>query len=127
MPKPRIPLNVLRLKGAVAASPNRYKERLNEPVPQPLGEPPEHLTEAETACWRELVKAAPDGVMGACDSWELEIACCLVAQYREDRQKMPASRLGLLHSVLGRFGFNPCDRSKVQVKPAEPDNRFDDW
>jgi hypothetical protein len=59
-------------------------------------------------------------------AWSVELASCLMAQYRADRAAMPASRLGLLHSVLSKFGFNPSDRSRVQVPKPKSKNPFDD-
>lgn len=38
-----------------------------------------------------------------------------------------AARLNLLHSILGRFGFTPADRSKINVPTTKPINKFDDW
>jgi phage terminase small subunit len=127
MPAPRVPTNILKLRGADKKNPARMKERENEPVPKAaLGNPPRHLNAEERKCWRELVRTAPFGVLADCDGWEVEIASCLMAQYRADRAGMPASRLGLLHSVLSKFGFNPSDRSRVQVPPTKEKNPFDD-
>lgn len=72
-----------------------------------------------------LVRTAPYGVIGDCDAWEVELASCLMAEYRGDRAGMPASRLNLLHSILGRFGFTPADRSRVQAAQPEEKNPFD--
>jgi phage terminase small subunit len=127
MPQPRVPLNILKLRGSVAKNPSRFKERENEPVPKaPLGNPPTHLAKDEKKCWRELVRTAPYGVIADCDAWSVELAVCLMAEYRADRAAMPASRLNLLHSILGRFGFTPADRSRVSA-PQEKKNRFDEF
>jgi len=127
MPQPRVPTNLLKLRGADKRNPARLKVRENEPEPKPtIGEPPKHLSGDERKCWRELVQSAPYGVIGDCDAWSVELASCLMAQYRSDRSAMPASRLNLLHSILGRFGFTPADRSRVQVPKPKVKNRFDD-
>ena len=127
MPQPRVPTNILKLRGADKKNPARLKERENEPMPKAvLGEPPRHLKREEKKCWRELVRKAPYGVIGDCDAWEVELASCLMAEYRSGRAAMPASRLNLLHSIMGRFGFTPADRSRVQVPEQKPKNRFDD-
>lgn len=128
VPQNRVPSNVLRLRGADKKNPKRLRDRENEPVPKAaIGKrPPAHLNREERRCWRELVRAAPYGVIGDCDAWEVEMAARLMAQYRESGAEMPASRLGLLHSILGRFGFTPADRSKVQVPKPDPVNPFDD-
>jgi len=127
MPAQRVPLNILRLRGADKKNPARLKMRENEPIPKAvLGNPPRHLAKDESKCWRELTRAAPYGVLGDSDSWEVEIASCLMAQYRRSRLDMPAARLNLLHSIMGRFGFTPADRSRVQVPEQKSKNRFDD-
>jgi len=127
MPANRIPLNILLLRGADKKNPARLKERENEPVPKAaLGDPPGHLAEDESKCWRELTSKAPYGVIGDCDAWEVEIASCLMAQYRRSRLDMPAARLNLLHSIMGRFGFTPADRSRISVPPLKEKNKFDD-
>jgi len=127
MPANRVPLNILRLKGSDKKNPSRIKERENEPVPEKaLGEPPKHLTKGERACWRELTMTAPYGVIFDCDAWSVEMASCLMAEYRSDRAAITATRLNLLHSILGRFGFLPADRSRVQVPQPKKKNKFDD-
>ncbi len=127
MPAHRVPTNILKLRGADKKNPSRIKERENEPVPKAsLGNPPKHLTKDEKKCWRELTRTAPYGVIGDCDAWEVEIASCLMAEYRRSRLDIPAARLNLLHSIMGRFGFTPADRSRVQVPKPEEKNPFDD-
>jgi len=49
-----------------------------------------------------------------------------MAEYRRSRLNMPAARLNLLHSIMGRFGFTPADRSRISVPQPEKTNKFDD-
>ena len=127
MPANRVPVNLLRLRGSIKKNPARLKERENEPVPKAvLGKPPKHLTSNERKCWRELTSKAPFGVLSDCDAWSVEMASCLMAQYRQSREDMPAVRLNLLHSIMGRFGFTPADRSRISVSQPEKTNKFDD-
>jgi hypothetical protein len=127
MPQPRVPTNLLKLRGSFKKNPSRLKARENEPVPKaPLGDPPPHLGKDEVKCWRELVRTAPYGVIADCDAWSVELAVCLMAEFRRSGSEMPASRLNLLHSILGRFGFNPADRSRFSVPAKETKNPFDD-
>jgi len=127
MPAPRVPTNLLRLRGAAKKNPARMKLRENEAIPKAaLGNPPKHLSKDERKCWRELTGMAPYGVVSDCDAWEVEIASCLMAEYRRSRLDIPAARLNLLHSILGRFGFTPADRSRVSVPKPEEKNPFDD-
>jgi len=127
MPAQRIPLKILKLRGADRKNPARIKERENEPVPKAaLGDPPKHLTKGERKCWRELVRKAPYGIIGDCDAWEVEIASSLMAKYRRSRLDIPEARLNLLHSIMGRFGFTPADRSRISVPQPKEKNPFND-
>jgi hypothetical protein len=125
-PAPRVPMNVLRLKGSVKKNKARFKDRENEPVPNAaLGNPPRHLTTAQKKCWRQLVKIAPPGVFGDCDSWAVEIASVLMAEFRDNPAEFKAARLARLDSLMGRFGIVPADRSRVQVPKPKEKNPFD--
>ncbi len=127
MPKPRVPTNLLRIKGANKINPARLKVRENEPKPtKPLGNPPKHLSADVRKCWRELVKFAPDGVFVDCDAWAVEIAAVLMAEFRADTSSFNAARIARLDSLLGRFGITPADRSRVTAIQPKKINRFDD-
>ena len=126
MPQPRVPTNLLKLRGADKKNPARMEKRGNEPKPTgPLGSVPKHLTANQKKCWRQLVKIAPPGVFADCDSWAVEIASVLMAEFREDTAGFNAARLARLDSLLGRFGIVPADRSRVMLPIQEEKNRFD--
>jgi len=126
MPQPRVPTNILKLRGAAKKDPARMKKRGNEPKPKgPLGEPPKHLTRDQKKCWRELIKAAPKGVFADCDAWAVEIASVLMAEFRENTAGFNAARLARLDSLMGRFGIVPADRSRVMIPIQEEKNPFD--
>ena len=127
MPQPRVPTNILKLRGADKKNPKRMKNRGTEPNPKgPLGSPPRHLDGLQKKCWRELVKIAPAGVFANCDRWAVEIACVLMAEFRAAPQMMSGARLSRLDSLLGRFGIVPADRSRVSVPVPKEKNPFDD-
>ena len=127
MPQPRVPTNILKLRGADKKDPGRMKKRENEPKPKgPLGAPPKHLTRDQKKCWRELIKAVPKGVFADCDAWAVEIASVLMAEFRENPAGFSSARLARLDSLMGRFGIVPADRSRVTVPGQEKKNPFDD-
>ncbi len=84
------------------------------------------MTDGAKKCWREIVKLSPDGVFGNSDRWAAEIASQLMAEFRRDPVEFTAAKLARLDSLLARFGFTPSDRTKIQVPPTKPKNKFDD-
>lgn len=123
MPRPRKPTAVLKLVGAFKANPKRTR---TDPEPSgPLGDPPEHLSEAERACWRELVVMSPPGVLTGGDAWAVEIAARLMAEYRADGRLFQAAKLSRLQAALGSLGLSPADRSRVSAIKAE--TAGDEW
>ncbi len=126
MPNPRTPTRILKLRGAIKKNPKRFINRKNEPVPNaPLGDPPNFLSDDERTCWLEFTSKAPFGLLSDCDGWEVEMASCLMAEYRSSRATMQAARLNLLHSILSRFGFTPADRSKISIPKPDEDSKWD--
>ncbi|MGR3220238.1 MAG: hypothetical protein ACUZ8H_10535, partial [Candidatus Anammoxibacter sp.] len=100
--------NVLALKGAFKKDPQRLKKRANEPKPNgPLGSPAKHLTKAQRKCWRELVKIAPPGVFANCDSWAVEIASVLMAEFRDYPAGFSSARIARLDSLNGSLWDSP--------------------
>lgn len=127
MGRPALPTNVHKLKGTEKKHPDRMRKRGNEPKPKaPLGQPPRNLPANVKKCWRELIRLAPPGVFGDSDRWAVEIAATLMAEFRAANMLMPSARIARLDSLLARFGMTPSDRTKVQVPPEKPKNRFDD-
>ena len=68
MAAPRVPTNVLDARGTIRKHRDRERARAGEPKAlKALGAAPGHLSEAERACWAELVGIAPAGVLWAAD------------------------------------------------------------
>src|SRR3990167_5856327 len=60
MARPRLPTQVLELRGSFRKQKGRRLKRAGEPEPVgELGDPPPHLDEAERELWRELAEHAP--------------------------------------------------------------------
>lgn len=127
MPRPRLSLDQARLKGALAVNKGRFADRQKSPATQgTLGNPPKHLDDATKKVWRELAKAIPAGVAGSSDRMTVEIASCLLTQFRAAPVTMQASRIALLMQLLSRLGLDPQARTRMQV-PTAPETPDDEW
>lgn len=128
MPAKRISTQVLELRGAFKKNPARALARLGEPLPNgELGDPPPHLSEAERACWNELVDIAPDGVLCRADRLIVEHGARILAALRADDVVANRALLSRFEAVLARLGLTPADRNRVSVKPPEVDDADDPW
>lgn len=125
MPRPLTPTAILKAKGALSHDPGRYKGRKNEPVPKgPLGDPPKDLDRDEKAAWKELSSIIPDGVAYNSDRWAMKELVRLMV--KADRKVISVSERGLLQSYFAKFGLTPSDRPKVQAKPPEVKDEWDE-
>ena len=112
------PTRILSLRDAFTAHPERLRKRANEPQPiGPVGPPPRSLNPAQRLCFRELVKRACPGVLGASDAIVVELAARLLEEVRRD-PGVSAAKLRTLQSLLGTMGMSPSDR--VRVEAARP-------
>lgn len=126
--RPRTPTNILKLNGSAKRHPERMKERENEPVnTQPIGEPPEFLTDVEKSAFNEIVNISITGVLGQADRISVERAAVLLCKCR-GLSDAPASysEQAQLYKYLGQFGMLPADRSKISIPKKKKVNSFDD-
>jgi len=125
MPQPRVPTNVLALKGAYKKDPQRLKDRENEPVNvNPIGEAPDWLTDEEKESWATIVSKCIDGVLGEADHIAVSITSRLLARYIIG--EATGQEQSLLNKYLGQLGMIPTERSKIAIKKKKPKNAFDD-
>lgn len=127
MARPRTATNILEMKGAFKHDPQR--RRPDEPkVSAAIRKtPPRNLTKEQKACWKEILKLAPEGVLTAADAISVEIVACLLAEYRHDPLLMPASRITRLTTEMKTLGLNPSGRASLVVpNPSRPADDFDD-
>jgi len=125
MPRNRKPSKLLELTGAYKKNPQRQRQDA-EPAGELQGPPP-HLTDKVLDCWHELAQAAPPGVITESDRFGLEIAACLLAEFRQAPADITAARLSRLESILSKFGMAPADRSRVIAhNPQSKGNAFSD-
>ncbi len=114
MPRPPKPRHMKVLQGTF-----RKDRTKNEPNPtDPLGDPPDHLMPEQAECWREIADTCADRVLTYADRIAVEIAAGLLANYRSD-PLFSHRRLGLLITLLARFGMTPSDRGKISL-PGKP-------
>ena len=120
MARPRTPTAILELRGAFKNHPSRLKERKYEPlVLTGLPDPPPRLDKLAASMWLEM--KTKGFWLTSVDRFLVEIAATLMAAYRGDQQK--SGDTALLIGVLGKIGFAPKDRGKLNM-PETP-NRSD--
>ena len=122
MSRPRTATAILEASGAFKNHPER--KRQNEPKPAAgfPGTPPEHLTEEQKTAWQQIVEITPPGVLANSDQLIVEIAACLLAEYRANPGEMVTARITRLTCELGKLGLSPSDRAGLEVyKPEDLD------
>ena len=105
---------------------NPQRRRIDPPVSDEIGLPPDYFSEYEKAIWHELVSTSPKGVLKNSDRSALEIASTLLADYRKDRASFSPARLAALQKALASLGRTPVDRGRLVAPEPEPnpDNPF---
>lgn len=120
------PLEIAQIKGATRKDPQRYRKTPPK-VDYPLGDAPEHLSDAARACWFEVSTYAPVGVLKGADRVTLETLCNLLAEYREDPRAFAVGKYTHLIGCLARLGMTPADRQKLGTEKAKDENEFNDF
>src|SRR5258707_343216 len=113
MPKPRKSIQELMLSGTYQMNKRRYEHRLNpvSTVQLPIGTAPRHLQAIERVVWAEIVRSAPEGLLGRPDRIVLEVATRLIVKLRSGEYR--PSDVGALLNVLGKLGMTPAARQKM--------------
>ena len=125
MARPRTPSNVLELRGSFKAQPSR--RRIAEPQPPyPVGDCPARLNDGERAAWDEIVSTCCPGVLTNADRLAVELAARLLSESWDMGRGFHDKRRTQLHQLLGCFGMNPSDRTKIRVEPPAKVNKFAD-
>jgi len=100
----------------------------NEPNPTaPIGDPPAHLTQEQAFCWREIVGICADRVLTEADRLAVEIAACLMLEYRmhaKTGMQYSMQKLSTLIVLLGKMGLTPSDRAKINLPGKPTKNAF---
>ena len=122
-----VPTKILELRGSGKAHPERMRERKNEPISTiPIPDnPPGYFSPAQRRAWHEIKGLVPPGVLTGSDVLTIEIAACLLAQFRADPDKMQPAKLTRLSSELSSLGLNPSARAKMTVEKPKDDNPYE--
>jgi len=126
MSKPRTATAILEARGAFKNHPERKRQHEPEPAGGLPDKPPHHLTEEQKATWRQIVDITPPGVLANSDQLIVEIAACLLAEFRANPNEMVTARITRLTCELGKLGLSPSDRAGLEVHKPEY-NEWDDF
>ncbi|MCW5699264.1 MAG: hypothetical protein KIT00_05445 [Rhodospirillales bacterium] len=88
----------------------------------PISGPPAHMPDDAASIWRELVEAAPDGILAASDTFLVEVAASLIAKHRAG--KLSAAELGQLRHALADLGLTPAGRLRLPATKPKTPNEF---
>lgn len=127
MPRARKPTALHRLSGAIDHDPQRFRDRVNEPVEnRALGDPPLWLNAKQRACWGEIERISAPGVLCHGDRLAVEMTAVLLAAFRGLGPSFPDAKFRRLEALLGQLGLTPAARSKVAAHGRQvPDkNKF---
>lgn len=122
MARPRTSTQILELRGAFKAHPNRARPG----EPKPMGaigafkQGPTALSEI----WDEIARQTAPGVLTASDRLALEWVCRLMAEIRLKPNEVSVGKIATLSSLLSKFGFTPADRTRISVPDAD---KIDEW
>ena len=120
MPAPRKPKAVAELDASDVKNPQRFKNRNEPTVNDPVGEPPEwivdnELTKARTA-WLTFTAEIP--WLNRSHRSFLEIASNIRGRLMTGNE-VGVQALQLLRQCLGQMGATPADASKVAIPDGE--------
>lgn len=115
--------------GTYKLHPERFPERPKSEYA--VGDAPDHCTDEVKAVWNEIRHYAAQGVLTGGDRFALEIAATILAEFRQDPNSCPSSKVSQMVNLLARFGLTPADRSKLApkddgTKPKNPFGALDD-
>ena len=125
MGRPRTPTNILEMRGAFKANPQR--KRRAEPKPKGAfpSRPPSHLSAAEKATWKEVVRRVPAGVLGDADVFQVESLARLLTRFRMTDEP-PMTMYQTLGTLLGKLGLNPASRAALTVEKPKTNKYADE-
>lgn len=116
MPRPRLTQHQAAVTGADRKDPQRFKNRAT-PTTQPLGEPPERLSEPVRAAWLDLAADLPWLARSDRKMLELTAQLSVMAQAPD----APVSVFAQMRLCLSSLAATPVDRSKIAV--ADDDDK----
>lgn len=121
--RPRTPTKILQMRGSFKVHPERAAARAEEPVDLPdISGPPASFTGEFLTAWNDIVSTCARGVLKESDRLSVEIASRLLAKFRVSGAE-PSEKSQLI-ALLGKFGMNPSERSKVSGGSKKKENKF---
>ena len=118
MARPRTPTETLATRGAFVAHPERLAARIGEPQGwKELPDPPDYLTAAECAVWREVAETMHKRVTIDADVHAFAIMVRLVCKMRYNFDELKGAEIAQMRGLFNDFGMTPASRSKVKQAP----------
>jgi len=124
MGRNRVPTKILEARNAFKKHPERRRDGEPE-VTTPLGAAPDRLNELESKAWHEIAKLAPMGVLTEADRLDVEMAARLLARTWSDFDSVTDGARKQLHTMLGKYGMNPSDRSRLSIEKPKEASRWE--
>ena len=128
MAKPRTPRAKAAVEGRDKQHPERFRNRVEPTVDQPLGDPPDWMTDSEASMARSawILTARDVPWLNASHRGIMEIAASIRGRLMAG-QEVGVQALNLLRQLYGQMGATPADASKVVIpdgKEKDPDDEI---
>lgn len=117
--RPRLPIEVAKVTGAVAKNAGRFKERA-APQVKSLGPAPKRFSEAQRETWDEFNADFP--WLGRSDRGIVSLAVLLQSQIEEAGNEATPPMIAQMRLLLSSMGGTPVDRSKVKAPDEEDED-----
>ena len=122
---PKKPRHIAILDGSARKNPSRYNTQDRQHT-EGLAPPPAHLTDEQRAVYIELSEAALPGLLQRSDSVCVEIAACLLSEYRQHPADFAVGKFSVLRGLTRDLGLSPDGRQRFGIAPESDDgNEFD--
>jgi hypothetical protein len=131
VPRPRTPSNILELRGAFKANPQRRRKDAEGAGPFNF-HPPHDLPPECVPTWHEIVSRLPKVAISSSDEFAAEMAARALYAVRSLGVNGPMtaqwSKLqDTLSKWLGKLGMTPQDRTRIPAQiPADSQNTYAD-
>jgi phage terminase small subunit len=109
----------------VQGNPGKRRINTGEPQSVPLAGPPNGMSAQDRAVWREVVEAAPPGVLKQADRFLVELTVRLLRQARASGAEVSPGIATQLRQCLAEMGMSPSARSRLSVSEPAAANPFE--
>ena len=115
----RTPVGKAELTGSLANHPGRFRDRV-EPKPEPLGNPPDYLSESAQLAWFAFASEWPWLVRS--DGAALVPLCMLRAAIEVmDETRLNPNLIREYRILIGAFGGTPTTKTKISAPSKDDD------